>query len=215
MPRTYPIKIERVQELQRYLGWTDDKLAREAGISAVTLSNWLNRRVLGAYMKKIRLLAKALQTTPDDIIELPVTNAEAEPKTTETNRFDVSIKLAGVVADSAQLFTITRMIENYLKELRQNGIEVITNTANVSIHSSRDGETTRIITHIFGLLEDGARFWVYASVRPSMYSLFQTTYAEGKLDLYRFETFGEILLSGRGEQPPEEVVRLFASMGSE
>ena len=71
---------------------------------------------------------------------------------------------------------------------------------------------TRTIVLIYGLLEDGGPFWLYAAVKPSKYVPFLTAQKEGTLDLYAFAPFGEVIVSGKGKSPPDEVTLKVAEM---
>ncbi len=71
---------------------------------------------------------------------------------------------------------------------------------------------SRIIMLVYGVLESGGPFWCYAAVKPSQFDAFKEAEAAGKLDLYNFEEFGEVIVSGEGERPPEEVTHKVAQM---
>jgi hypothetical protein len=77
---------------------------------------------------------------------------------------------------------------------------------------SKNDDHTRIIVLVYGMLESGKPFWLFAAVRPSKYQLFLTAQKEGKLDLYHFEPYGEIIVSGEGRVPPDEVTLKVAEM---
>lgn len=72
--------------------------------------------------------------------------------------------------------------------------------------------TTRTIVLIYGLLEDGGSFWVYAAVKPSKYQSFMAAQKDGSLNLYNFLPYGEIIVSGKGKSPPDEVTLKVAEM---
>ncbi|MFZ4542300.1 MAG: hypothetical protein ACOYNL_11015 [Rickettsiales bacterium] len=71
---------------------------------------------------------------------------------------------------------------------------------------------SRIIMLIYGSLETGVPFWCYVAVKPSMYDNFRTAEAGGTLDLYNFDPYGEVVVSGEGERPPAEVTQKVAEM---
>lgn len=71
---------------------------------------------------------------------------------------------------------------------------------------------SRIIMLVYGMLENKKPFWVYTAVKPSMYDEFKKAESEKTLDLYNFEPYGEIIVSGEGETPPEEVTLKVAEM---
>ena len=70
----------------------------------------------------------------------------------------------------------------------------------------------RTIVLVYGMLETGGPFWVYVAVKPSKYQAFLTAQKEGKIDLYTFDEFGEIIISGEGRMPPDEVTLKVAEM---
>ncbi len=71
---------------------------------------------------------------------------------------------------------------------------------------------TRTIVLIYGLLEDNSPFWLYAAVKPSKYAAFLAAQKDGTLDLYDFKPYGEIIVSGKGKSPPDEITRKVADM---
>ena len=79
-------------------------------------------------------------------------------------------------------------------------------------HKPQADELTRIIVLVYGMLENKSPCWVYVAVKPSKYQGFLTAQKEGKLDLYQFDPFGEIIVSGEGKQPPDEITLKVAEM---
>ena len=71
---------------------------------------------------------------------------------------------------------------------------------------------SRIIMLVYGKLESGGPFWCYCAVKPSMFDRFKTDEAAGNLDLYNFDPYGEVIVSGEGEKPPIEVTEKVAEM---
>jgi hypothetical protein len=76
-------------------------------------------------------------------------------------------------------------------------------------------DISRVIMLLVGRLETGGPFWCYVAVKPSQYEAFQTAQNEGRIDLYNFDEFGEVVVSAEGEQPPlkvtEEVGRMYGT----
>lgn len=74
-------------------------------------------------------------------------------------------------------------------------------------------DVARIIVLLFGRMDQGAPFWCYVAVKPSQYDAFKAAQDGGSIDLYDFEAFGEVIVSGEGECPPthvtEEVARMY------
>jgi hypothetical protein len=73
-------------------------------------------------------------------------------------------------------------------------------------------DLTRTIVLVYGMLESGNPFWVFVAVKPSKYQAFMTAQKDGSLDLYSFDAYGEIIVSGEGRQPPDEVTLKVAEM---
>ncbi len=63
----------------------------------------------------------------------------------------------------------------------------------------------RVIVLVYGLLDGTRPFWCYVAVKPSQYKPFLEAQTAGTLNLHNFTPFGEIIISGEGSQPPEEV----------
>jgi len=70
----------------------------------------------------------------------------------------------------------------------------------------------RIIVLLYGLLDNGTPVWVFAAVRPSKYQQFITAQKEENLDMTKFDYYGEIIVSGEGKSPPDDVVLKVAEM---
>ena len=73
-------------------------------------------------------------------------------------------------------------------------------------------DLTRIIVLVYGLLDSGKPFWVFVAVKPEAYPAFIAAQKDGSLDLYNFSGFGEIIVSGEGKSPPDEVTLKVAEM---
>jgi hypothetical protein len=73
-------------------------------------------------------------------------------------------------------------------------------------------QLSRIIMLIYGKLEKGDPFWCYVAIKPSQFEHFKQAEKEGKIDLYNFDVFGEVIVSAEGKTPPEEVTLKVAEM---
>jgi len=73
-------------------------------------------------------------------------------------------------------------------------------------------DLTRIIVLVYGALDNGNPFWVYVAVKPSQYEGFMKAQKDGSLDLYDFDGYGEIIVSGESKLPPDEVTLKVAEM---
>lgn len=63
----------------------------------------------------------------------------------------------------------------------------------------------RVIVLLYGVLADARPFWLYAAVKPSQYDKFIAGQKDGTLDLTRFSDYGELIISGEGTAPPDDV----------
>ena len=73
-------------------------------------------------------------------------------------------------------------------------------------------DLTRTIVLVYGLLTNGDPFWVFVAVKPSQYQACIDAQKDGSLNLYQFAPFGEIIVSGEGKSPPDEVTIKVAEM---
>lgn len=71
---------------------------------------------------------------------------------------------------------------------------------------------TRTIVLVYGLLENSNPFWVFVAVRPDKYQNFLDAQKNGSLNLYQFTPYGEIIVSGVGKSPPDEITVKVAEM---
>lgn len=73
-------------------------------------------------------------------------------------------------------------------------------------------DTGMIIMLLYGVMEHGGPFWCYVAIRPSRFEAFKIAEADGKIDLYDFDEFGEVIVSGEGEHPSREVTERVAEL---
>lgn len=71
---------------------------------------------------------------------------------------------------------------------------------------------SRVIMLLYGKMDHGGPFWCYVAVKPSQFEAFKAAEAAGKIDLYNFEAYGEVIVSAEGQTPPEEVTLKVAEM---
>lgn len=77
---------------------------------------------------------------------------------------------------------------------------------------TNNSDLMRTIVLVYGLLENGNPFWVFVAVKPSQYQPFITAQKDGTLNLYQFVPYGEIIVSGVGKSPPDEITIKVAEM---
>ncbi len=71
---------------------------------------------------------------------------------------------------------------------------------------------SRIIMLLYGKMDHGGPFWCYVAIKPSKFEAFKAAEAAGSIDLYNFETYGEVVVSAEGQTPPEEVTLKVAEL---
>lgn len=79
-------------------------------------------------------------------------------------------------------------------------------------HEYKPDDLTRIIVLVYAMLDSGQPCWVYAAVKPSKHEAFTNAQKDGTLDMYQFEPYGEIIVSGEGKSPPDDVTLKVAEM---
>lgn len=73
-------------------------------------------------------------------------------------------------------------------------------------------ELKRTIVLIYGIMANGGPFWAFAAVKSLQYAQFVAAQKEGRIDLTRFEPYGEIIVCGEGKAPPDEITLKVADM---
>jgi hypothetical protein len=73
-------------------------------------------------------------------------------------------------------------------------------------------DLARTIVLVYGLLQSGGPFWMFVAVRPDAYKEFLAAQKDGTLDLQAFAPYGEIIVSGQGKAPPDEVTLKVAEL---
>lgn len=71
----------------------------------------------------------------------------------------------------------------------------------------------RIITLIRGVMQQGGFYWCYVAVKPSLMRKFQQA-VKNKYNIQNFvkDEYGEVIVSGRGKQPPVEITKQVSEM---
>lgn len=74
-------------------------------------------------------------------------------------------------------------------------------------------DVSRIIVLAHGLMEDRGRYWCYVAVKPSRHQEFKSAIAK-KYNIQNFvdDGYGEVIVSGRGGEPPADVTQQVADM---
>ncbi len=72
---------------------------------------------------------------------------------------------------------------------------------------------SRIVMLAYGSMENGKPYWCYVAVKPTRYTEFQDA-LRADYSLYNFESdgYGEVVVSGEGVTPPQEVTARVAEI---
>ena len=72
----------------------------------------------------------------------------------------------------------------------------------------------RVVMLVYGLMSNSQPFWCFVAVKPSRYKELQGLVAGKNFDIRTYEKqgFGEIVVSGEGVTPPNDVVQAVAKM---
>ena len=72
---------------------------------------------------------------------------------------------------------------------------------------------SRLITLVRGLMERGGFYWCYLAIKPSLAKKFQQAVAN-KYNIQNFakDEYGEVIVSGRGKEPPAEITKKVTEM---
>jgi hypothetical protein len=65
---------------------------------------------------------------------------------------------------------------------------------------------------VYGYIATGEQFWVYIAVPPSKLDVFNYAMSTNQLDAARLPEYGNIIVSGIGPTPPENITRKVAEM---
>lgn len=197
--RTAKLRSEEVQRLRTAMGISLETLASRADIDIKTL----NRKLSGdpAYHRTIRQIADVLGVPSERLIE------GYQPPVQQPTRFELGLQVTGDIGSREQIAGLLAIVNDAVGRISALGVSVATFTAAVTL-----ADLTRIIVCLFGWLDDRSPFWVFVAVAPNKYEAFNETHKKGQIDLHKFEPFGEIIVSGRGESPPDDIIAKVAEM---
>lgn len=76
-------------------------------------------------------------------------------------------------------------------------------------------DVARVIVLVRGLMENGGFYWAYVAVKPTLHKQFAEAIAK-KYNIQNFvkDQYGEVIVSGQGKNPPDEVTKKVAEMFS-
>ena len=80
------------------------------------------------------------------------------------------------------------------------------------VHNPDD--VARIVMLAFGTMESGGPYWCYVAVKPSRYEEFKRAMESKKYNMqnYAKDGYGEVVVSGEGALPPQDVTKQVAMM---
>lgn len=75
-------------------------------------------------------------------------------------------------------------------------------------------DVARMVMLVYGTMSDSQPFWCFVAVRPSRQQELEAKAANKTLDLRTYEQdgFGEIVVSGEGLLPPNDVIKSISAM---
>ena len=75
-------------------------------------------------------------------------------------------------------------------------------------------DVARVVMLVYGLMSNSNPFWCFVAVKPTRYKELQALVAQKTFDIRTYEAdgFGEIVVSGEGVTPPNDVVKAVAQM---
>lgn len=82
-----------------------------------------------------------------------------------------------------------------------------------NIVSNNDDISPRLVMLVRGMMEPRGSYWCYVAVKPSLVKKFKNAIAS-KYNIQNFvkDAYGEVIVSGRGRTPPQEVIEKVAEM---
>jgi transcriptional regulator with XRE-family HTH domain len=207
--RTKELSAAEIERLRQLNGLSLSGLASKAQVHLKTLKSWMKGKP--AFLSNINSLAAALNVEPAVIIRETAVHDLAFSPTSETE-VELNFTIRGKLSSKDQLPPVITLGPTLLAKLAQMGIEVTGHKSTVSFVEHAGDALTRIIVLIYGQLENGNPFWLFASVKPAKYSEFLTAQENGTLNLYEFAPYGHIIVSGEGPIPPDDIVKRVANM---
>jgi transcriptional regulator with XRE-family HTH domain len=209
--RSYKLRPSAITRLLVERGISLDGLARRSGVHIKTLRRWL--KGTPGFIDKIKKVAQVLDVSHMDIIQAVEGDMLLEggqlPRTTE---FTANISLSGTLESPEHMARVLTLTPWVISALAAEGIKISGYDQRLTIAERAGLELKRIIVLLYGLLANGNSFWLFAAIRPSKYQMFMAAQKANVLDLQTFDPFGEIVVSGEGRMPPDDVILKVAEM---
>src|SRR5208337_1223373 len=170
----YPVRGNELDQLRESRGLSLERLAQKAGIHIKSL-----KRILAggkSRLQTIDLLAKALGVSCNELrADIPRKDEQ------ELTCFSLDLTIHGTMESIRQLQDVLNVSPAIKALLEQSGIMVSTLNARLQV-LNQTGEVERTIALLYGIMNNGTPFWVFAAVIPSRYSHFISAYSNGVLD---------------------------------
>ena len=163
-----------------------------------------------AYIANIHAIATALGVGFDDLLYRDQPPPATVPA--QTTEFNLTLTIAGELRSPEQLAHLVTMTPSLVESLAKLGITITVHQSQLSVVDRAGYDIHRIIMMVYGPLDTGGSYWCYVAVKPSRYREFLTHQRQGTLNLYKFEPYGDIIVSGEGATPPDEITRKVAEI---
>jgi transcriptional regulator with XRE-family HTH domain len=181
-------------------GLTIEALAEKIEISRRQLQRIFSGKSIPR-RSTITAIAKALNTHISNL-------TSCLPYASDITHFSLDLSIQGQLDDPDQFSLVATIISDTVQRLKTAGVDV--KGAQSNLISYEQDHLVRVLCVAYGVLENGNPFWVCVAVKPSRYLDFRNAQRQNTLDLYSFKEYGEIVVSGEGERPPDEIMRKVA-----
>lgn len=202
-----------IDAMRKRKGWTIKEFSENADISLRTAQKAVSGRPIG--MGSLKSVASCLEVAFASLrlIEEDLAPSKSLSKSPEaTTDFSLTLTMHGSVGEGGNLKSLMTLSPTILASLAQAGIKISGYDSKLQITERVGPDRKRIIVILYGLLDSGGPFWVFAAVMPTRYKAFIEAQKGGALSLYEFDPYGEIIISGEGKDPPEDVILQVATM---
>lgn len=202
---THPVRADLIEQLRQSQGLSLNALALKADLSLRQMKRILNGGM--AYIATINRLAKTLNVETDAL------RADIDLKPMESRtEYRLDLSIAGMIDDAAKSAVLIQITPKIIALLKEHGVDVRKFNTALALNEYADQDLRRTIALIYGLLDTGDPFWAFVAVRSSLYRQFVSDQRSGKMDLTKFDQYGEIIICGEGYAPAEDIISTVANM---
>lgn len=214
--RTVPIDGDMLRTLRVQMDMSVGQLARAAKLSTDRIEEIEKNGTDKVFTNNFMRMAKALglgDAWTTLLAKPPMPSVPAVTSQQTATHFDLSVDVRGSLPCPELAAHVVALTKEFVGKLAVLGVGVSSHQTKLALEEVVDGDLKRTIVLIYGQLENSQTpFWVFAAVKPAKYHLFMHAHKEGRLDIYNFNDFGEIIVSGEGTTPPDEVTVKVAEM---